>query len=153
MESVGKHQHGRTRERYSFIMTVLITYHWKLLRSSRTTCWVASVDSGFCISPGLFYREGLPLRFLFIDVVPNYDSLLIEPMEGKSTHPVVFPSSLQVLPVSHMALGPRELASFLKVLKAFRGSCSYSLKTDCKFFIWGLILSGWSTLVLTAFLT
>ena len=138
---------------HSFIMIELIKSYLTLPGPSRMACWVAPMDGGFCILPELLYRRRLTTLFSIHECATQ----MWPPPLG--THGQEGPTFLlPFLPHSRPACEPygpwpRELASFLKVLKTFGRSYSYSLKTGCKFFIWGLILPGWSTLLLTAFLT
>lgn len=108
----------------------------------------------FAILPGLLYGLGSPLHCPSTDVVPNCGPLLMAPMEGKG-RPSDCRSFLTWRPACEPYGPPARGTCFLSQgTESFpRKLQLHSLKTDCKFFIWGLILSGWSTLVLTAFLT
>lgn len=121
--------------------------------ASRAILWLLLEIVIFCVLPGTFI-EGLTTSL----ALHGCDAQLWPPPHG--THggegpPIPLPL-LAHFKACCEPYGP--LASETRFLsqgtESFRRKLQLqSLKTDCKFFIWGLILSGWSTLVLTAFLT
>ena len=148
---------GTTGDIHSFITIELIKSYPMLRGPSRMACWIVPVDGGFCILPELLYRRGLTAFFSIHECgTQMWPPPLSAHGQAGPTFLLPFlphsrPSSLEAC----LTQGPwpQELASFLEVLKTSGRSYSYSLKTGCKFFIWGPILPGRSTLVLTAFPT
>lgn len=144
----------RDEGRHNFIRRKLTSFHQMLPGPPRTIHWVAPRDGSFLHLIRLLCRGAhlflVPPRLWCPTLPPS----LIAPMEGK-VHPSHCLSFLTSRPACE-PYGPLASGAYFlsQGTESFRRKLQlHSLKTDCKFFIWGLILSGWSTLVLTAFLT
>lgn len=151
MERVGKCQDGRTGDRHSFNMRQPIP-----LNVSRTICWLAPTDGSFHSAPSC-KGSSIDGRTMSLSL-HRCGAQLWPPSKAVREGRVHPPHQLSLLtlrpacePYGHLASETCFLSQGTESFQRKLQLCS--LKTDSKFFIQGLILSGSSTLVLAAFLT